>query len=363
MQDYNSISKGILKAVGVMAAITIGGYLLYEVRLLIIYLLVSLVVSMIALPIVDFLKTRLKFPNILAVLSTLLLFVLLFAGFITLFVPLIITQGQNLSILDTAALEQKTVTLFGYVNSFFESYGINLQKVISEANITSKLDFNFIPAIVNSILGVISGLGMGVASVLFITFFFLKDKKMFTTILKRAIPDSQEEKILNPIDKINHLLGRYFLGLICQISILFVIYLVVLLIFGVQNAFIIAFITALLNIIPYIGPLIAMVMVIVLTMLGMLSPEMQGEMFSTTLYVAVGYTIAQVIDNNVTSPLIFSNSVKSHPLEIFMVVLAGGMLFGITGMIVAIPMYTILKIIAKEFYPNNPVVKILTKDL
>ena len=46
-----------------------------------------------------------------------------------------------------------------------------------------------------------------------------------------------------------------------------------------------------------------------------------------------------------------------------MVVLAGGMLFGITGMIVAIPMYTILKIIAKEFYPNNPVVKILTKDL
>ena len=96
MQDYNSISKGILKAVGVMAAITIGGYLLYEVRLLIIYLLVSLVVSMIALPIVDFLKTRLKFPNILAVLSTLLLFVLLFAGFITLFVPLIITQGQNL---------------------------------------------------------------------------------------------------------------------------------------------------------------------------------------------------------------------------------------------------------------------------
>jgi predicted PurR-regulated permease PerM len=106
-----------------------------------------------------------------------------------------------------------------------------------------------------------------------------------------------------------------------------------------------------------------MVMVIVLTMLGMLSPEMQGEMFSTTLYVAVGYTIAQVIDNNVTSPLIFSNSVKSHPLEIFMVVLAGGMLFGITGMIVAIPMYTILKIIAKEFYPNNPVVKIFTKDL
>lgn len=146
-------------------------------------------------------------------------------------------------------------------------------------------------------------------------------------------------------------------------TILFILYLIVLLIFGVQNAFIIAFITAFLNIIPYVGPLIATILVIVLTMLGLMGPETQGEMLTTTLYVVIGYSIAQVIDNNVSAPLIFSNSVNSHPLEIFLVILASGFVFGILGMIIAVPLYTIIKVVAKEFFPRNKVVKMLTKDL
>ena len=86
-------------------------------------------------------------------------------------------------------------------------------------------------------------------------------------------------------------------------------------------------------------------------------------MFSTTLYVFIGYCAAQFVDNNITSPLIFSSSTNSHPLEIFIVVLISGFTFGILGMIIAIPMYTTLKIVAKEFFPENPVVKVLTKDL
>ncbi|MES2484683.1 MAG: AI-2E family transporter [Bacteroidota bacterium] len=360
MITAKTISNGILRSIGILAAIFIGLLFLYKVSAVITYLFVALIVSMIASPVVYFLKRRLRFPHILAVVVTLALFISLLAGFIMLFVPLIITQGENLSLLDTAQLERDLNSLIQQVNN---SLGIDSEKLIKDANLTSKLNFNFIPNLINSILGILSGFGMGLASVLFITFFFLKDRKLFTLSAKKILPDAHEEKILNSFRKINYMLSRYFIGLIIQMSILFVLYLIVLLVFGVENAFIIAFVSALLNIIPYIGPIIATALTLILTMLGHIGPETQADMMSTTLYVLIGYCAAQFIDNNFSTPLIFSSSLNSHPLEIFIVILASGFVFGVLGMIVAIPLYTCIKVVAKEFWPRNPVVRILTKDL
>jgi len=354
------IANGIVRAVLIIAAIYVGLIFLFKIQNVLLYLFVALIVSMIASPIVYFLKRRLRFPHVVAVIVTLVFLLSLLAGFIYLFVPLIITQSENLSLLDTAKLQQDLNTLIAQVNDYF---GIDTEKLLKESDLTSKFDFNFIPNLVNSILGIVSGFGVGLASVLFITFFFLKDRKLFTIGAKKILPEAHEDKIINSFRKINHLLSRYFIGLIVQMSILFILYLIVLLIFGVENAFIIAFVTALLNIIPYIGPLIATALVLILTMLGHIGPESQGEMFSTTLYVFIGYCVAQFIDNNITTPLVFSNSVNSHPLEIFIVILASGFVFGVLGMIVAVPLYTAIKVVAKEFWPRNPVVRILTKDI
>jgi predicted PurR-regulated permease PerM len=354
------ISDGIVRAVLTLAGIFILLLFLYKIQTVLIYLFVALILSMVASPVVFFLKRKLRFPHVVAVIFTLVLFLGLLAGFVMMFVPLIITQSANLSLLDTAKLETDVMNMVHSVNDYF---GIDTQKMIKDANLTSKLNFNFIPAFLNSIIGILSGFGMGLASVMFITFFFLKDRKLFFTGARKLLPSTHEDKILNSLRKVNYMLSRYFIGLIVQLAVLFTIYLIVLLIFGVKNAFIIAFITALLNIIPYIGPVIATVLVIVLTLLGNIGPETQGEMLSTTLYVVIGYSIAQFIDNNVSSPLIFSNSVNSHPLEIFIVILISGFVFGILGMIIAIPLYTVLKVVAKEFIPKNPIVKALTKDL
>ncbi len=144
---------------------------------------------------------------------------------------------------------------------------------------------------------------------------------------------------------------------------MFVLYLTVLLIFGIENAFIIAFLCSVLNIIPYIGPLISSVLAAVLTMIGNLGSDFQTQILPTTLYVLIGFWIVQIIDNNISQPIIFSKSVKSHPLEIFLVILVSGFLFGIIGMVVAIPIYTILKVIAKEFFPENAIIKIITKNI
>lgn len=360
MVTSKTIANGLLRAVAILAGVFVLLMFLYSIQTVLIYLFVSLILSLVATPIVRFLEQKLKFPHVLAVVATLVFFLLLLVGFMMLFVPLIATQSENLSLLDTHKLEVDINSLIAQVDNYF---GIDTQKMIKESKLTSKINFNVIPMFLNSILGVLSGFGMGLASVMFITFFFLKDRKLFTRSARVLLPDEHEEKVLSSLDKVNNMLGKYFIGLILQMTSLFIMYLIVLLIFGVQNALVIALITAFLNIIPYIGPIISTVLVVILTLLGHIGPEAQGDMFSTTLYVFIGYCAAQFIDNNITSPLIFSSSTNSHPLEIFIVVLISGFTFGILGMIIAIPLYTSLKVIAKEFFPENPVVKILTKDL
>lgn len=363
MATSKSIANGILRAIGVLVLIFLSLYFLYEIQTVLIYLVVSLILTLIGNPIVDFFKRRIKFSHLFATIATLLLFLMVIVGFMLLFIPMILSQGENLSLLNTAEIERSILELLNKVTVFLESHNIDSSKVIREANITSKINFNFLPNIFNSILNVISSFGMGLASVMFITFFFLKDRVLFIAGAKRLIPDSHEDQILNSLNKINHLLSRYFIGLLIQLLIVFILYLIVLLIFGIQNAIVIAFLCAVLNIVPYVGPLIASVLAAVLTMLSNLGSDFQSVILPTTIYVMIGFWIVQVIDNNLSQPLIFSKSVSSHPLEIFLAILIGGFLFGIVGMIVAVPCYTILKVISKEFFPENPIVQLLTKNI
>jgi predicted PurR-regulated permease PerM len=324
---------------------------------------VALILTLIGNPILDFFNKRLKLKHTLATIATLFIYILFITGFVMMFIPLISTQGENLSLLKTAEIEKDITQLLNQFSVFLESHNIDSEEMLNEAKLTSKINFNFIPNFLNTILGTISSFGIGLASVLFITFFFLKDRLLFISGAKKLIPDNQEDKILNSVHKINHLLSRYFIGLLLQLSILFVLYTIVLSIFGIPNLVIIAFLCAVLNIIPYIGPLIASILAAVLTMLSNLGSDFQTEILPTTFYVLIGFWIVQVIDNNLSTPIIFSKSVSSHPLEIFLVILIAGFLSGILGMIIAVPLYTILKVIGKEFFPENKVIKLLTKDI
>ncbi|MBA4275692.1 AI-2E family transporter [Flavobacterium sp.] len=357
------IANGILRAIGLLVLVVVCMYFLYLIQSIVIYLIVALILTLIGNPILDFFKKRLKFKHTLATIATLFIFVLFITGFVLMFIPLISSQGENLSLLKTAEIEKNITELLNQTSVFLESHHIDSEKVIKEANITSKINFNFIPDFLNIVLGTISSFGIGLASVLFITFFFLKDSLLFIEGAKKLIPDSQEDKILNSVHKINHLLSRYFIGLLLQLFIVFLLYLIVLLIFGIPNMFIIAFLCAVLNIVPYIGPLIASVLAAILTMLSNLGSDFQTEILPTTIYVLIGFWIVQIIDNNLSQPLIFSKSVSSHPLEIFLVILIAGFLSGILGMVIAVPLYTILKVIGKEFFPENAVIKLLTKNI
>lgn len=363
MITSRTISNGILRALTIIVIFSLVLFFIYKIQTVILYLCVSLVLCLVTNPMIQFLKKKLKFSNTLATVSTLLVMILMLIGFILLFVPLIISQAQNLSLLDTDSLQNQFMLIESNVENYFNLHQIDLDKLVKSSNLTSKVDFNFFTDFINSILNIIANFGMGLASIFFITFFFLKDQSSFKEKAKMILPDNNEDKILNSVGKINQLLGRYIIGLVIQLLVVFILYFIVLIIFGNQNALVIAFLCALLNIIPYIGPIIATILAAILTLISFIGTDFRTEMLPTTLYVVIGFLIVQVIDNNVSQPIIFSKSVKSHPLEIFLVTLISGITFGIFGMVVAIPIYTSLKVIAKEFFPNNKIVAVLTENL
>ena len=363
MINSKIIGNGIVRGVFILAGILLLLYVLFLIQSVLIYLIVALILTLIGIPILTFLRRRLKFNNLFATITTLLFFVLIIAGFVMMFIPLILNQGQNLSILNIQSIETTITNLTKQAATFLEGHNIDSSNVFKTSSLTSKLNLNFIPNFLNSILSTVSSFGMGLASVLFITFFFLKDRLLFSQIAQSILPEQHSDRILISLEKINHLLSRYFIGLLLQLFIVFILYIIVLLIFGIDNALIIAFLCAVLNIIPYIGPLIASVLAAILTMINNLGADFQSEILPTTIYVLIGFWIVQLIDNNVSQPYIFSNSVNSHPLEIFLVILIAGFLFGVMGMIIAVPLYTILKVVGKEFLPDNKIVQILTKNI
>jgi len=261
--------------------------------------------------------------------------------------------------LNSEELRKRIFNLFHEIDVYFSARRIHLFKGLKDIDLTSNLAS--IPSLLNSVMSVVGSFSVGLFSVLFITFFFLKDSTLLGNIFKVITPDDKEDRILKSLKKINELLSRYFIGLIIQISILFAIYSITLLIFDIKSAVVIAFLCALLNLIPYLGPLIGGVLMLLLTMTSSLEYDFQTHILPVTLYVLMGYIIAQLIDNFFSQPYIFSKSVKSHPLEIFLIIIIGGLLFGITGMIFAVPSYTVLKVILKEFLSENEIVKSLTK--
>lgn len=361
--NSNTISNGILKALSIIIGIALLLFLLYKIQSVIVYIAIAAIISLIGRPIILFLTNTLKFKNILAVLTTMGILVSLFVGLVVMFIPLVAEQGRNLSLLNIEQLQQNIEGLYLEIISYFEINQIDLQQSIKKSNVLTKIDYSLIPDFLNAVVSGLGSFSIGLFSVLFISFFFLKDSKLFESGIITLIPDNKESRWKKSSTKIKDLLSRYFVGLIFQILILFIIYTIVLLIFGINNAIVIAFLCALLNLIPYIGPLVSAFLMVILSMSSNLGQSFSEVILPKTSYVMVGFVIAQLVDNFFSQPFIFSKSVKSHPLEIFLIIIISGILFGITGMIVAVPVYTAIKVILKEFLSENKVVQSLTKDL
>lgn len=360
--NAKEISSGIVRAVLQLTGICILVWLLLQVKTLLIYMLIAGIVSLIGRPINQLLTRRLKLKNILASSITIVFLMWILVSIFSLFVPLLVQQGENLSLLEVNELKGNIETLIQEIGTYFNLDNSFWQQQFSVDNLFQNVNFGLLPELLNQTLELLGGFTIGLFSVVFILFFFLKDSHLQERIILALVNDEVTDRVEKSIEKTKGLLSRYFLGLLLQISILLIIYSIVLAIFDVENAFIIAFLCALLNLIPYLGPIIGGVLMLLLTMSSFIGADFSTVILPKTGYVMIGFVIGQLVDNFFSQPFIFSNSVKSHPLEIFIVILASGTLLGPVGMIIAIPLYTTIKVIAQEFMAENKIVKSLTKN-
>lgn len=269
--------------------------------------------------------------------------------------------NQNITLLikiDGSNMDNALVADSGSVTTDEDSFFERLRK-----NLYTFLDPTRIPKLFSSIIGTLGSFIVGLFSVLFIAFFFLKEQGLFNNIVSSIIPDEYEAQSVQAITQTSELLIRYFTGVLGQMTTITIFVSILLSILGVKNALLIGFFAALMNVIPYVGPIIGAGFAIIITISSNIGVSFYDEMVPLMLKVLAVFGIMQMLDNFILQPNIFSKSVKAHPLEIFIIVLVGAKLGGIGGMVLAIPVYTVLRVIGKVFLSEFKVVQRITKGL
>ncbi|MFH1297609.1 MAG: AI-2E family transporter [Bacteroidota bacterium] len=347
------------------------GFLVWYFSNIFSYILIAVVVSLIGGPLVKlFGKIRIgkfRFPKVLAVILTLVILLAAFIGFFSFFIPLILTEAQLISSINVDQLSHYYQNEITWIEQGLIDIGV-LKKEVSILAAVQDTAMRFISVNMfsNLITGIFTFTGtffFDLFSVLFISFFFLLDPDMVRRIILIIIPDKHADQTIRVLDKSKHLLTRYFIGLFLDVIAMIISYAIGLSIIGVEGALVIAFFAGIINIIPYLGPLIGASMGVILGITTQISIGHYGMIGQTALLIMLVFLLVIVIDNVVYQPLIYGKSVKAHPIEIFLVIIAAGSVGGIVGMIIAVPIYTLLRIVAQEFLSQFKVVRSLTNKL
>ncbi|HOO98607.1 MAG TPA: AI-2E family transporter [Bacteroidales bacterium] len=363
--------KKVLTYTGYILLILLVGYMLYRFNYILIWIIIAAMLSFIGQPVVHLLDRirirKLRMPRPLSALLALFVIVIVLAGLFAVFVPLIIKQAQNISSIDINLLNQNLQGPLLWLDKTLNSVGAIPEGITVEEFLLEKIKTVVnISSVGNAIGNLISAAGnifIGLFSILFISFFFLKDDTLFQEGLLLFIPPKHHEATLKVVSESKSLLIRYYLGVLLEVLAVTTLITLGLKIFGIRNALLIGFFAGIMNIIPYIGPIIGGLIGISLGVISMLTTGAYGDLLPAVLKIAGTLIAVNMIDNNILVPVIYSRSVKSHPLEIFLVIIIGGGLAGLVGMLFAVPVYTLLRVIAKEFFNNFRVVRKLTDQI
>lgn len=363
--------KQVLKYTGYILVLFIIGFLIWRFSYIIVWVLLSAMLSFIGQPLVTFFDKihirKLKMPRPLSAFLTLLVIVLVGAGFVAVFVPLIINQAQTISSIDVEKLTNNIQGPAQWLNEKLHQIGAipdgqSIQDFLI-SRIKEVVNIGTVGATIGKFISAAGSIFVGLFSILFITFFFLKDNNLFQESLLLFIPEKHHDATRKVVAESKNLLIRYYLGVILEIIGVMSLIALGLWILGIKNALLIGFFGGVMNIIPYIGPLIGGAIGISLGVISTLAAGSYNELLAVVLKLLGTLIVANFIDNNILVPVIYSKSVKSHPLEIFLVIIIGGGIAGLIGMLFAVPVYTLLRVIAKEFFQQFRVVKKLTEKI
>jgi predicted PurR-regulated permease PerM len=375
MEKERSIDK-LARYIIILGALAIGAALCYFFGSVLVYILVAFVVSLIGQPIVRLLrKVKIKGKSLPDSLLATITLVVIFGVLILLIwqiIPVVANIIRDASLMKSqetmdshsiiTQVNDWIIRTLPWVGEDFDGVGSLMDKL------SETFDISNVTGVLGSVASAVAGLAVGIFAVIFISIFFIKDDKLFGHIIGAMVPDSIELRVEKTIFDIEQLLSRYFVGIVIEVfGVLLLDLLGLWLIARVDfhYALGIAFIAGLLNIIPYVGPLLGEVIGVVLCVILKYGAGigLGVNIWIFALIVLAVMLATQLVDAFVYQPLIYSTSIKAHPLEIFVVIMLAGHLGGAIGMLIAIPSYTVIRVIASRFFYDFKPVRRLIPDV
>ena len=375
MEKERSIDR-LARYIILIGAIALVAATCYYFSSVLAYIILAFVVSLIGQPVLRLLR-RIKIkgksaPDAVLAIITLVVIFALFFEIVMQVVPVVTSIVGEASLMsaqesfDSQNIIDQTngwiIQVLPWVGEDFDGVALLMEKV------SEVVDLSNISGILGSVASAVVGVAVGLFSVIFISFFFIKDDTLFRRIVGAMVPDAIEERVKNTIHDIERLLSRYFVGLIVEIlGVVLLNCLGLWLIARVDFTYAlgIAFIAGLLNVIPYVGPLIGEVLGVVLCIILKYGAGigLGVNIWVFALIVLAIMLVTQLVDVFIYQPLIYSTSIKANPLEIFVVLLIAGHVGGVVGMLIAIPAYTVVRVIASRFFYDFKPVKRLIPDV
>jgi predicted PurR-regulated permease PerM len=337
------------------------------------YIILAAIISLLGRPLVQLLiKIKIKKFKIskgIAAGISLLAFWMFFYLFLRIFVPLIVNEANELSKINTSAIQthfQEPLSELQCTleNIIIEKEDFDLKAYVQE-KLTTVLNLAHLKGFFSNIIGTVGDIFIAIFAISFISFFFLKDDRLLMRGILSLVSVDKEEQVKHVVLKVIKLLSRYFGGLLLEVTAIIILVTLGLWAMGIgfTHAIVIGLVAGFLNVIPYVGPLIGMAFGTVIAIATELTDTIPDNLLWLFIGIIAVFLIVQLIDNFVLQTLIYSSSVNASPLEIFLVILIAGTVGGIGGMILAIPIYTILRVIAKETLSQFKFVEKLTKDI
>ena len=306
-------------------------YILYIGQEIIVPLIFSIILAILLNPLVNFF-TRLKINRVIAISLAIVVMIVVIGG-------ILFFIGSQASMFSDSfpELKQKFNEIAGRVLLWFsQTFHIGQGKITAWIAKEKAAGMDGASGLVGDTLTSLSSALVVILLIPVYIFLFLFYKPLLLQFIAKLFASDQHAVVAEVLHETRQLIQNYLIGLLIEMAIVAVLNSTALLIIGIKYAILLGVIGAILNIIPYIGGIIAIALPMIM---GLLTDNPKSSLF-----VLLGYIVVQLIDNNFLVPKIVASKVKVNALVSIVVVLIGGALWGVSGMFLSIPLTAILKV-------------------
>lgn len=326
---------------------------------IVLYIFIAFILSLLGSPLVKLLSGirigKWEFPTSLAAAITLAVIIACIGLLFYLLIPALVNEIKYLASIDLSSVGDSIQKWLNQFDKPLRKYGVlgRRQHVtdLLNAEWTAFVQRISMTSVVSGTASIVMSIFVALFSILFMTYFSLKDHNIFFKMLRSWLPNKVQNNFDNILSATGKQISSYFRGVALEMLIVGFLEFLICFILGVPNALIIGAIGGLLNIIPYVGTLIAVIISVIIgfTSLLPINPEM-SLVWANIIKILAAFGIAKMVDDFILQPFIYGRQTNSHPLEIFIVILMAGYIGGVFAMIFAVPAYTLLRIIVNEFF-------------